>query len=83
VNLYLISQDEEVGYDTFDSAVVCAATSAQAQKIHPNGNDRWPDKNSGSADCWCAEPSSVNVKLIGRAKKGRVAGVIVASFNAG
>ena len=37
MNLYLLTQDEETGYDTFDSVVVAALTGEQAKKIHPSG----------------------------------------------
>lgn len=35
MNLYLISQTERSGYDTFDSAVVCAPSESEAVLIHP------------------------------------------------
>lgn len=38
MNLYLISQNDNRGYDTYDSAVVAAESEAQARAIHPNGS---------------------------------------------
>lgn len=35
MNIYLISQDHVNGYDTFDSAVVIAASEEDARRIHP------------------------------------------------
>lgn len=39
MKIYLISQDTNPGYDTYDSAVVCAENEQQAQKIHPKGGE--------------------------------------------
>jgi hypothetical protein len=80
VNLYLISQTEEEGYDTYDSAVVCAASEDEARKLHPSGrNEQWGTAYSA----WCAAPESVTVKQIGVAVEERPAGIVLASFNAG
>jgi hypothetical protein len=58
---------------TYDSAVVVAATVADAQKIVPGHDPR----------CW-VPPAQVKVEHIGTAKAGLKAGtVICASFNAG
>ena len=37
MNLYLISQRINTGYDTFSSAVVAATTLERAKNIHPRG----------------------------------------------
>ena len=39
--IFLISQSECDGYDTYDSAVVVAENEKEAAKIHPNGSVRW------------------------------------------
>ena len=36
MNLYLISQDVNNGYDTYDSAVVAAETEQEARETHPS-----------------------------------------------
>jgi len=79
LNLYLISQDEESGYDTYDSAVVCAANKDEAIKIHPGG--KWSDNKHDYI--WASSPSNVQAKLIGVASKSMAKGVVLASFNAG
>lgn len=80
MKLYLISQDVNKCYDTYDSAVVCAQSKQKARMIHPNG-DPWNGKNSYWGD-W-ADACDVKVKLIGTARLGINHGVICASFNAG
>ena len=72
-NLYLISQEENNGWDTFDSAVVCAKSAAEAKQIVPGyGFDSW------------ASPQFVTVEYLGKAKsKIKLGSVICASFNAG
>ena len=71
LKLYLISQDSNKGYDTYDSAVVCCKNEQDA-------------KNSklGEFDYWVT-PDKVKVELIGDAKKGLKEGIICSSFNAG
>jgi hypothetical protein len=78
LNLYLLSQDTNVGWDTFDSCVVAAKNEEDARMQSPSGG--W--SNSMFKD-WCDSPSEVTVKLIGKAESGIESGVVIASFNAG
>jgi len=91
MNLYLISQDANDRYDTYDSAVVCCGTEEEARMIHPAG-DQWhgdgiateeawdgKERNYGS---WC-DAEYVKVELIGVAAPHIKRGVVIASFNAG
>jgi hypothetical protein len=77
MKLFLISQSANNGYDTYDSAVVCAETEDEARLTHPNGKDEWDDHS------WCSSPSQVKVTIIGEAAKRVSRGVVLASFNAG
>jgi hypothetical protein len=43
MNIYLLSQTELVGYDTYDSCVVLAETEEEARTIHPNSNFKYRD----------------------------------------
>lgn len=82
LNLYLISQTELTGYDTYDSAVVCAESEDQARLFHPSGGgtslDKWNEYR-----VWASSPNHVNVEFLGIARAGYKAGVVCASFNAG
>lgn len=79
MKLWLLSQKDNTGYDTFDSCVVAAETEEDARTIHPaEGQYKtwyWSE--------WANTPDSVQVKLIGEATPGAERGVILASFNAG
>lgn len=80
MNIYLISQEVNNDYDTYDSAVVCAKDEDNAKAIHPDGTappDIWY-----SLTTW-TQTDNVKVKLIGKAAKGIKRGVICASYNAG
>jgi len=82
MNIYLIEQDENMGYDTHDSAVVVAKSVVGARKIHPKGDIYPSGRWSGIFNTWANKPSEVTVTKIGTtARKWR--GVICASFNAG
>jgi hypothetical protein len=75
MNLYLISQDENNDYDTFDSAVVCCETEEEARIMPPSGD-------AVAVYGWC-NAKDVKVELIGFAVDGVKKGVVCASFNAG
>lgn len=77
MKLYLISQTENDGYDTYDSAVVAAETEEAARQISPSG------EFGAQFGSWCKTPAAVTVKCIGDAVDGTEAGVVLASFNAG
>lgn len=74
MNIYLISQDQNIGYDTYDACVVAAESETIARNITPDGR-------FGSS--WASSPEYVNVKLIGVAIEEIKTGVILESFNAG
>ena len=38
MNLYLLTQDVNMDWDTYDSVIVCAESEEEAVKIHPNGD---------------------------------------------
>lgn len=85
MNLYLISQTQRSGFDTYDSAVVCAENEALARNMHPAW--RSPQASDWSKlrydESWATHPDQVTVKLIGEAAIGIPAGVVCASYNAG
>jgi hypothetical protein len=88
MNLYLISQDTNNGYDTYDSAVVCAESEDAARHIHPaHSNNSWLWGHDEGPLEWDASdwttPGLVTVKLLGTAAPGMERGVVCASFNAG
>lgn len=83
--LYLISQDLNCGYDTYDSAVVVATSEAEAKKIAPgvyflNSNYL---RNDIEHD-WVISPKKVTATMIGIANDVIPCGAIIcASYNAG
>ena len=82
MNLYLISQEENNGYDTYDSAVVAALDEKTAIWMSPNNGEQLTDEEwKGKYSSWCHSPEAVKVKLIGKAAWGIKKGVICASFN--
>lgn len=76
MNLYLLTQNENSGYATFDSCIVCAESEVNAKEIPPSPvNYIW---NSGE---WASSTENVKCELIGTAKEGLKEGVIIASYN--
>ena len=83
MNIYLIWQNENRGYDTYDSAVVVAEDEESAKLIHPStyGENPWKDSCSSG---WCYYPDDVKVELVGTYEGTKTEPhVILASFNAG
>ena len=89
MNLYLLTQSENTGYDTYDSCVVTAATADEAKQIHPTGDIygdkscRWNSWDSDWGPTWAKSPDNVNCTLLGTAVPDVKCGVLLASFNAG
>lgn len=83
MNLFLISQTSNRGYDTYDSAVVCAKNEEHARKMNPGSVDGEEAEFGRRYSSWAYRLEDVSVKLIGKAVKGIPVGVVCASFNAG
>ncbi len=79
MKLWIIWQEENNGYDTYDSAVVAAENEEAARLTLPSEYGTWGDRHPD----WASTPDKVNVRLIGEALPEVVAGVVCASFNAG
>jgi len=80
LNLYYLTQDDNRGYDTYDSCIVAAESEEEARQIHPGGYPNWGDSFGGT---WARNPKNVQVEFIGVAASHIKAGVVLASFNAG
>jgi len=87
--LYLISQEENNGYDTYDSAVVVAPDEETAKIIDPANTlqifmtEKDWDYNKNSWGSWCSSPDKVKVLYLGDATDDLKVGVVTSSFNAG
>lgn len=73
MNIYLLSQYEYRGYDTYDSCVVYAESEDKARQIHPSISSR----------TWASCPENVDVSYLGSNPQATEPGLILASFNAG
>lgn len=84
MKLWLISQDVNGGYDTFDSVVVAAEDEEAARLIHPSRKE-WPKKPERViGKDWADYPHQVQVECIGEAADDIEAGtIILSSYNAG
>ena len=88
--IFLISQDNVTGWDTYDSAVVYAESEEHARVMSPGpyyiwDGERWvwgTDGDPCGDDSWC-NPKYVKVEMIGQSVDPVEPGVICSSFNAG
>ena len=83
MKLFLISQTENDGYDTYDSAVVCAEDEQDAKSMLPDGVPLSRFEKGDHYTSWAFTLDAITVKLLGDAADGIPAGVICASYNAG
>jgi len=74
MKLWIISQNVNNDYDTYDSAVVAAETEEEARNINLGG--KW------DGIWWANDPSEVTVEYLGVTDRD-ISGVILASFNTG
>ncbi len=77
MNLYLVSQNENNGYDTFDSFVCSARCEEAARRITPQYSEFGDDYSA-----WCSSPDIPTVVKIGRTHIPEEK-IILASFNVG
>ena len=94
MNIYLIAQDVNDDYDTYDNAVVIADNEEEARIMNPDGDSIWSSERNAWMQVWnngtqepsfCktwANPVEVKVTKIGVAESDKT-GVLCASFNAG
>ena len=72
LHIYLLSQNANHKYDTYNSCVVVSASEDMARRIVPDTLDAW------------VAPDQVIVELVGIASDDQLEGsVICSSFNAG
>lgn len=95
MKLWLLEQNVNSGYDTYDSCVVAAEDESSAREIHPNGDyyewkgNSWYAKSyfgelkRATMYDWVDDLHEITVTYLGEAKEGTTSGVICASFNAG
>jgi len=83
MNLYLLWQDVNNDYDTYDSCIVCAENIDEAIKIHPANNPGEDEiKCNERIEEW-ATSENIFCELIGKAESNVPKGLVLASFNAG
>ncbi len=94
MKLWLISQQVNNDYDTYDSAVVAEETAAWARLVHPSGRGVWEEYDGTMqwvrtdvhgnryipCDTW-TNPAHVEVRYLGEACSQLMRGVVCASFN--
>lgn len=81
MNLYLISQNVNTGWDTYQSAVVSAKNENEAKSIHPRFGLNWNGENV-SRSGW-SSIEDVEVQLIGETSLYNTPTIIITDFKNG
>lgn len=85
MKLWLIEQNVNNGYDTYENAVVAAETEEAAVDTYPGSFEQVKSNKEvkhNAFSAW-AENKHVRATYIGETRDGMPAGVVCASFNAG
>lgn len=85
MKLWLLSQNANINYDTYDSCVVVAQTAEEAKRVHPNDFIRADEEGKFEYPYysdWVISVDDVNAEYIGEADRDLRAGVICASVYA-
>lgn len=85
LKLYLLTQNDNNGYDTYDSCIVCAKDEKEAKTISPEGGIfvETTGKRVSLRTSWALRSSSITCEEIGTANENQKKGVILSSFNEG
>ena len=81
MKLFLLTQFQETGYDTYESAVVVAPDEETARQMNPEDGEQmeW----GAEYGTWCNRPEDVTVRYLGEAADDAEYGILCASFHAG
>ena len=75
MKLYLLFQTDNLDYGNYDSCIVAAESEDKARLISPSG------KFGGTfISGWANSPETVEVSLVGTAKRGTKPGVILSKL---
>ena len=80
--LYLVSQDFNSGYDTFDSFVMSHSSESEARATHPRGEGYTLQELFSYSWCTLNDKEKLKVVVIGETDI-EAGTILIASFNAG
>jgi len=80
MNIYLISQEVNRYYDTYDAAIVAAKDKKSARQLNPATGKPMTEED-WSMGLWCSGVGQVTVKYLGKAKQGTKQSLLLSSFN--
>lgn len=82
MNLYLLTQNINTGYDTYDSCIVAAECKHDARRIDPNRDEDYWKKYPDRMEMWVpyTQIEEIQVKKIGTTDLP--VGLVLASFHA-
>lgn len=95
MKLYLVTRQDEIDYDEFDSFVCIAKNPDEARRTNPRSGMWWQDgkwmwnTRNGDEECeshsWvpAGQVDKLSVTLLGNANRRMRVGLVLASFNAG
>lgn len=84
LHIYKLVRHEPIGYDTYDSCVVCAENEEAAMNILPWGKTFQEEMDEEAIKWeWTPYKENISCEYIGEATGCKTPGVILSSYNAG
>lgn len=84
LSLYLVSQNKNKNYDTYDSFVIACEDKDVARHTNPDNGAAMTEEDWASHfSTWCSSPRHVKVTYLGTADPSVKRGIVCKSFNAG
>jgi hypothetical protein len=84
MNLYLLTQKDNINYDMFDGMVVAAESEESARKLHPLSEENkkfWEDRGEyWKSGVWANSSENVLVKYLGKADPSLEEEIILTSY---
>lgn len=82
LKIYLLSQEENTGYDTYSECIVCATNVEDAKNIRPDSKE-FIDGVCADSYEWATNINNITCEEIGIANHNTREGVILSSYHAG
>jgi len=83
MKIYLLAQNKNKEYNTYDSCIVCAENAEDAKTIHPDGSLYSQPPIGTTYTYWAFTADDISCVEIGEANENQKRGVLLASFNSG
>lgn len=82
LSIYKLTQNQQVGFDKCSAMIVVSSSIEAAKQIHPSEETGLPRSWcwNHKPECWCKEPSRVEVEFLGFSKPMKEGTILLTSY---